>query len=366
MSDKLLSSITRISELELELDNCQSDKKTGQHIQADLHKEILNLRQKVREVKLRDVSLNRKDQNCDLSVLRFKGNSCWLDSVWFILLALPDPFVTKYILNAKVKNENVNDVQKELNAIVAHIRKIEISPPKTCLSRIWNSPSRPVHNENTTSKLRELWTRTNQPGFINTNMNSTSQQHSANEYLLLIFQLFEVPNLLTTSFTTYTRYGKDWSQSEAKDENISVIVSIPNSEVKAAGNKPTIQSLLKYQGELADTGKLQHRAITKIEGGFMIITIDRFDGDQNVAISEYIEVSETKLYLFGIIVHTLKNINEGHYTGYLKCNENWLYYDDLASELVLVGDFDRMLDYKPSVQNKGVTFFYSANDRSLP
>ena len=103
--------------------------------------------------------------------------------------------------------------------------------------------------------------------------------------------------------------------------------------------------------------------ITYLSTPFLHIHLNRltYDGklDTTVIPRLKMKLKENKknIYFRSMIIHHGKG-NGGHYTCIYECSGKWYHYDDLRKHIVLVGNFEDLLDQKKYLKNSTDLFYW--------
>lgn len=310
---------------------------------------------------------------CNITGLNYTGNSCYQDSTLLALLAHPNKFITENILTKNlsdvIKNpeikcgderaidlENRNKIQEELVNIAKSMRK---ELPENESIKYCSNLRKLLRNCLSTSKQE---------------FHGTGEQ-DAGEFIQYLFNLFEVNTLKRTRINFITndldKDTKNLIESSSQINYTIPIVSISQFEIKAnmkienylATELDAVfdeSNLVKYNGKTyirrIEQSKVDH-ADFLVFYAQRLTKIDRIIKRNIIPIipSENIHVNNTNLVLYAIVVH----INS-HYTCYIKCDDNWFYYNDLNNNIVYVGNYNDMLNdtQRPNVKTHGILYFY--------
>jgi len=280
----------------------------------------------------------------ELSGLSYTGNSCYQDSTLIALFGVPNRVIEKAILE-KVPKPEYEGIQNELRRITKSMRGSR--DVKTC------------------SNLRKL--------LISREFRGTEAQ-DAGEFLLHLFDLFQVETIVY-QLTTYVTNSID-SVIESPINLLEIqkrlysstpIVSIPALSVKDRDDFKLEEFISTTEDAVFDennlyffseTGESFQRRIEKTvikSASYIIFNVQRMYMEDMVTKSA-VTISETinNLTLSAIVVH--RNM---HYTCYIKANNIWNYYDDMAESLKKIGSFEKMLTSHPNPSTNGVLFFYN-------
>jgi hypothetical protein len=330
-----------------------------------------------------EIQLQKEKNVCNITGLKYKGNSCYQDSVLMALLAIPNKFINKEIVNKYIRtiisNENTGyrcDENDENDIIRRQNIKIE-------LVKIMNSMRNSNDKEiiETCSRLRELIKKC--PSIGGQRFYSTITQ-DAGEFLIFLFLLFNIDktttihkiNRVTNNVTNDIINIKDAIQTIDRIEKVSPIISIHSGSLK---NNVNINYYLDYQFDtLFDENNLiklgdkttYKRKISReiiLESEYLVFYLNRLEKNvenkdiiklYKIIPDESIKLKNNILYLHAIVVH-----KASHYTCYIKCNNEWYFYNDMKKEIIHVGDYNDLIntdsDERPNPCKRGVLYFYS-------
>ncbi len=312
---------------------------------------------------------------CPFTGLEYTGNSCYQDSTLLALFAIPNKFIDDHILEKDVKtvstnpgrslicSENVekdftyrSDIQKELISIT-HVMRSGKNSGKQC------------------SNLRTLIKNCRGSQAFH----GTGTQ-DAGEFLQYLFSLFDVEDVYQERTVRVSNDLEDIPESVVevrKDRNrVSPIILISSHTIRQTLTSRIDLHLEQVQDSILDeknpykgwdgTEYRRRIEILKISSASYLIfyanRIFRTDKGEiertfnELVPTETIKLNENELNLFAVVVHRTE-----HYTCYIKCQNNWFYYNDMRKNIQYIGTYEKMLDekVKPNVKTEGVLYFYS-------
>ncbi len=323
------------------------------------------------------------EKKCQITGLKYKGNSCYQDSVLLSLFAIPNKFITKYILKKNVEelsknpkreikcSSNLEDdilfrsnIKNELINIAYSMRNIENKNVKNC------------------SNLRELIKEC--PSTSGQRFYESGMQ-DAGEFVQYLFSLFEVTgiklqrkmyitNELTGIYTSKNKPFLNLIKVADRSENTSPIVLITSETLQNSNKDININKyLIKKEDTKLDEKNLYkykneyYKRIINIESvtdaKYLIFYVQRKTIDENILHNKIIPnetiilANDKQLNLHSIVVYRNR-----HYTCYIKFNENWFYYNDLSLNIEFVGNYNEMIENvsnKPDPCKEGTLYFYS-------
>ncbi len=294
------------------------------------------------------------------------NNSCYMDSVLFSLLAIPNSFIDKHILHKKLipfksSQDNIKcpiDVRKQIQQELVNLKKSIMKGERLkCIN------------------FRALLGKCKRKTFEDFSGNSP---RDADEFLKYIFDIFEVEEGTNTAITYVTN-----KLGHVKKENTTIVDKIVTNDAspifdinyQSISKTTTLDKLIKKVDDsgrlskedrykLSKDGKvkyfqrrLQYNRPTRHD--YFIVNLERQAPYQEflntkVIPEETLSIGNKILRLFAIVIW-----DEGHYTSMLKCKE-WHYYNDLVRDIKNIGTYKEMLSYNENiVQTNGTLFFYT-------
>lgn len=325
--------------------------------------EIVNLRKHL-----------KKEFSCNnVKSLTNVGNSCYMDVVLFSLLAIPNEFVNRFILNHGERKQMIKDFQETLLQIAYNLRfSKEISSCakiKAVLSKYKN-------------ELKAF------PAFY------TSNQYEALEFLQLIFRLYNLNGMkdvgcwiefskrfgVTTMVSKKEKTIQWFPWIERIDKKSSAIYIVPYLDFQLPNRTfhrfldmtATSDNLIGAKFKNCPVNTSEERKRVQRFSDLFVIAVQRenpFDmtvDHRKVQIPTTLSDDENKtIRLYSVIVHIGESINAGHYVSFTRCGTQWIFFDDLDDELVVLNSWNQVQQHKvygeATVAKNGVLFFYSAS-----
>lgn len=309
--------------------------------------------------------------------LDYTGNSCYQDSVLLALFALPNPVITREILKKNI-NTISNSGKKWIscadNNDTDYKRRKAIQDE---LMRITDS-MRGLEHVRYCSKLRTLIRHC--PG--SQAFHGTGTQ-DAGEFLLYLFNLFQVTNTVKQRITqvTNTMIGVPGDVLIVNDaaEVSTPLISVHPRDITGLESVNVSQFLEHIDDATFDydnryiephTGQLFSRRIEinrVVSSSYLVFSFQRTYYDHRyghrkrahtrVDCPETIQVDHRTLHLHAIITHV-----SSHYTCYIKCSGRWFFYDDDPGDhthtIKSLGSYNKMLQHLPNPRTNGTMFFY--------
>lgn len=313
--------------------------------------------------------------SCNFFGLSNIGASCYLDSALFALFAVPSKFITKKILKVNLeKIQKTRIVCAENNSKSLDLKnrkKVQIE-----LNRIVDS-IRGDNNIKYCTDLRQVLKKC-----------KTSERYDlpgvgdAGDFLQYILDMFPT-NVATKQFINYATYDitndiptnliETTNRLDTESSVIQFISSIYLSNLEQNKNHDirNFLELVEDSGELEvenwynANGNTFPRIITKlriINTPYLIFRFERLHTFTQEFVNTKIIPSQTvtlrdlsRFVLCAIVVY--KSV---HYTTYFRCRSDWYYYDDTKSNIIRIGEFEKMLTWNPSPITNGTLYYYDS------
>jgi ubiquitin C-terminal hydrolase len=354
---------------------------------------------RVRKVSRKGTNKSKKMVTCSkLKGMRNIGNTCYMDSVLFPMIALPSKYIRSTILGNQTSVENPGDTEKEKK------RKRTRRILKNSLVKLYRS-MRKDEETPTVKKVKKAFKRC--PSKFESNYSDYGQE-DAGEFLQTMADVFGLNDMKRQ----LTVYGTNDISPIPSNDNL--VVSSNREEIQSIIQQVTVEQLRhgrvntpvkigSFLQSVDDSGELDisnsftpeingkveifKRRIAKTEvvdtpylvfyiirQGLMRRDKDgnikfRRDGMPHINPSIYrkvVDPSETLtlpskrvLMLTSIVLHLGSTIASGHYILYFKCDGEWLVYDDLGTGFVKIGSFSKMLQRNPNPKTYGTLFYYT-------
>jgi ubiquitin C-terminal hydrolase len=316
-------------------------------------------------------SENFSADSCNIVGLNYYGNSCYLDSTLLALLARQNNFIDQNILFKDFKNSKLfcsenkeqdylfrKNIQNELNNITNTIRKKSGYNVENCVV------------------LRELFKKCSsktEQKFYSTKMQDAGEFL---QYLFSIFNVEETKSKQTIYVTNNLESDQDAVIIQDRLVTISPIILLPEYHQIEYDDSINIQNYIYNIFEtifdennlyVSKTGEKYQRKIEKniISGDYLVFYAQRVYLDDNGSKKRHYKKiiapeninTKKQLNLHAIVVH--KSL---HYTCYIKCGNNWFYYNDINNTIKLIGEYNNLKsinDSPPNPFTHGVLYFYS-------
>ena len=300
------------------------------------------------------------------------GNSCYLDCVLFCLFATPNAFIDKHIIKSRKSfiecnggGQNIiKDFQKVFKKIIDSFQS-NSGDIESC------QPLKSLIN-----KYRKLCTiLTIYPNFGN------AHQHEALEFLQFLITPFGLNGMKNVGnhLEFEKRYGVASSKKNIQwnewfkhiDKKSSIIYFVdhdsfkkPDKSIKRFINKKEIVHNLegtKYKKCIVNTSE-ERQHFVKFSNLF-IVAIDRINPFDGSVLHSKIKIDThvtPDLHIDAIIIHVGDSDSSGHYICFKKCDNGWLFYDDLSPTVKIFKSWNEVLKYRKNIVEKhGVLFFYT-------
>lgn len=319
-------------------------------------------------------------------------NSCYLDSVLWVLFSSPTPFVDKKMLFSTIPPDQLHKIapcgknQNDLNEkmfIEFQMKFRQIAYYFRC----------GVGEEKTCSGFRNLfktWFQNPRCTCINKNIRfHSSEQHEAQEFLQFIFSIYGMNGQEQYKAVSKRDVYYGVSQvprsdtvfqfiEERKDKKPSFIWNVSYQTLKNTKYpQRTMENFLVRQEENWNVPNITHKkcrfnvvrtiqSFLKLDDLF-VFSLERTHPIQQTVSHFRVQISETitdskgkQLSLFGIICHEGETTNRGHYTAFSlsTTDHQWYYYDDINLPIKKVGSWKDMSSMK-QVFTHCVLLFYT-------
>lgn len=310
-----------------------------------------------------DVSL----KNChELKGLINIDDSCYLDSVLFALLAIPNKFINKHILFKKINDQKYYSFLTLLQRYLIYLTE-EIRIKKSLQVC---TPFR---------KIIKNYQMKGMPNF------SLPGQQEAGEFLIYFLTLFNSQNLATVKHTTYATNS---ISKKVKHKNLivtnthidtqaSIIIFVDSFQL--LNKEKMVNHIFHFLKQKDDSGVLDSLNMFKynnqkyvrkiseiqiIDAPQIIVWCQRVNPITNSILRTKIVPNRKitlgnskKLKLYAIILH-LGNVSNGHYITYFRNKKSWYLYDDISRNVSFIGNYTQLLQLNPNVFSHSVLFFY--------
>ena len=314
-----------------------------------------------------------RDSELPIGLLSNIGNSCYLDSVLLSLFTVQNDFVDRNILDTELTKRNISKLYC-----------IPKGNPKIPEIDLYNRQQ--VQNElvNITKSIRgkrNVKQCTGLRGIIKSCPNPENFQDDrpkdAGDFLGYILNMFDT-EVAVKQFDIYVTNNLNAKLEDIPklDTNVDRTSSVVHTMfyhdmMNIEPNTPTrlLISRVEDSGELDPDNyyrgyKRLITVVTLIDTPYLIINLQRNNpvGDDTIKTkimpSNSIIVGENILSLSAIVIHR-GDRSGGHYTAYLKINDEWYYYNDMGPSIVKVGSYNKLLSSNPSPMKYGTLYFYS-------
>jgi uncharacterized UBP type Zn finger protein len=314
-----------------------------------------------------------------LNSIIWKGNSCYLNSVLYSLLAIPNNFIDELLsydikqrpgVDNKIEDVKVRqEIQQELMLLKNYIRcfipGIKLRYNSNNLRNIFKK----LEINNPESKWWD------------------GKPKDSGEFLIFLMDLFQ--SKTNTSFMEQSGYHME-SGVKVKDDVIidtkkSVVVSVENEQLNKREIKITkfLNQTFKHKWEAPSrvgapldpwiskdgkqyTVRIQEKKI--IDSKYIIFNImrkyisveagrliKRINKSKIIPGKSFTIESGKIFFLSSIVVY----VSKCHYVCYYVCDSVWYLHDDTETKIKKIGDYTDLLNEDVDVQRNGVLYFYS-------
>lgn len=274
------------------------------------------------------------------------ANTCYYDSVLFLILYSDIKFIDRFIFEKSVESSNLEKIQNYLYGMKRYIQgNAKRYDSSVCFRNILKGLEKGERFAN-------------------------RGQQDAAEFLQYIFDIFDVKG----SIMRYTTFGRTEDMTLVQINNfidnqapiINFTSSFYLSTSKKFETRDFIEKILIDDIEFVPED-IPEKMIQKIEvqklisaPSIYIFYTQRAHIDRLLTIdivpNEKLIIGEKEYNLFGVAMH-LGTINSGHYNSTFLYKNVWYLFDDIRAEFRTIGTFEEMIK-KTNVVKKGILFFY--------
>lgn len=309
--------------------------------------------------------------------LEWEGNSCYMDSILFALFSTPNDFLERHTIRQRYLKifENIcgddsemffHDLQRQLMLTIQDLRA-SLKTKNVCRS------FRMFFKNNKECSIVKRY-----PAFY-----ETGQQEALEflQFLLANFGLNGERNIgaeliVTKRFGVFTRsraniIWKEWFTN--RDPLFSLIYTVPHDRFKT---HRSLSSYLTYQTDSYDLvgakykGCLVNCSEEKVSltrfSDMLILWVQRENPITTVVHHDKIRIPQTltdsvqkTLHLDAVVLHLGTKTSSGHYVCYKRCQDEWIFFDDLRKKLESFSSWSKAVKSDPRILTHGVIFFYS-------
>jgi len=381
---------------EMELEEAIKLSKIGSHIEqpvvAKQHHEDV-----IRE---RPVRSQRFRMPCaDLGGFKNANNSCYLDSLLYAILHMPNQFIDNYILFANL--DNIIIYWKRENRQIHLIEYPQVYELTLLIQQLLLEAINTIYTGHKLiyDSLREAFQEYDRIiGSIGETINWVSSQLSPFDVMIQLSRIFMIPE--TTVFTTthIDLNPIDFSEEAIGQPNeriLSCIIDIHQNMISDYNeirhiftDKPDaipLNTLINTR-EMGFKNNLPYASVTRlISSPLLYVHLNRIAG-QNIRTTPYLRknvrpivITEKKIgtavfpdeiiqldsgqrmRLVSIIVHW-GTAHGGHYVTYIVCENEWYLYNDIGfNKLKKIGSFDQLFNVRrgeESIARNATDFIY--------
>lgn len=309
---------------------------------------------------------------------RWVANSCYLDTVLWVLFSSPIPFVDKKILFSRPSMEEMDLCGNQSGELFHEFQKM--------FQRAAHYFRCGVGRQDCSSfrRLYRKWYK-QCPQLQNKVRFHSGEQQEAQEFLQFLLGLYGMNGMERGAVSQETfHYGvsstprteTEWTFiRHRKDRTQSLIWNVPYQTLRHTSPR-NIENFLERQDYIWNVPR-QHqkchfnavRTTHKLVkfANLLVVSLERTNPLQN-KISHYrVDIPQTltddrgkTVHLFGLICHLGDTPDSGHYIayGYSSTNDKWYYYDDMDPPVQEVGTWDDMKKIR-RVHTHCVLLFYT-------
>lgn len=316
----------------------------------------------------------------------YKSFSCYLDSTLFLLLAVENRYVDRYILFKELSTTNVGrecfktDPQKNLKAIMS----IQDELQKLCFEIRHGIYLPTIQCKNFLKILRDSCKETSYPKFYK------AQQRAPNDFLSFLFEIFDIDRHMRLTIIQRNSYKRTASQKHfmkkyntvTETKNAHCIWNVPVTllqqptsmkKLLVVTEEDVLDTPIYHEKDTEKKHPLYYYRTTRFFKNpppFLVMELTRIDPitgkfvDTAILPDQHIK----SLNLYGVIVHVgyvqqktsgvMGSIGSGHYIAYFLCKGKWFEFNDCGASITHIGTYKDLLS-KTDVAKKGVLYFYS-------
>lgn len=317
------------------------------------------------------------------------GNSCYIDSVLWVLFSSPFSFVDNKILFPPFHAEKIHRIASCKEGLHDLNEKIFLEF-QMCFRKIAYYFRCGVGNQDC-SMFRKLYKKWHQHPQCSTFHSKTpfhsTEQQEAQEFLQFILSLYGMNGQENYGAVSIQRfyYGVSkvpridtlWKYIyERKDKTQSLVWNVSYSTLRnTTSQQRSIKNFLQHQDEVWNITK-KHKncdfnAMKTIHqlvkfSNLLVISLERAHPIQETISHYRIRLNQTltdeygkKLWLTSIICHHGETATSGHYTAfnYSITDGQWYYYDDMNLPIQKIGSWEDMMTIR-QIQSHCVLIFY--------
>lgn len=316
----------------------------------------------------------------------YKSFSCYLDSVLFLLLAVENKYVDRYILFKELTTTNIGkecfktNPEKNRKAVQA----IQDQLQKLCFEIRHGIYLPTIQCKNFLKILQELCKQTSYPKFYK------ARQRAPNDFLSFLFEVFDIDRHMHLTIIQKNSYKKTATQKHfikkyntiTETHNAHCIWNVPVTllqeptsmkKLLTVTEEDSLETPLFHEKDTEKKDALHYYKTTRFfkkPPPFLVMELTRVDPLTGQFVNTAIVPDEHMkgLTLYGIIVHVgyvqqqvsgvMGSIGSGHYIAYFLCKGKWFEFNDLGASITYIGTYKDLVS-KTNVARKGVLYFYS-------
>jgi hypothetical protein len=284
-------------------------------------------------------SVKSEEEGLDLGFLNYKNNSCYLDTFLVSIMHKKDNNIIKNIMSVSVRHEGKNKLTlgKYSNEIKDEFKKIYNIIQKGESTYIC-------------TKLRDLFTKYDKQYIkqVEEKLEKIEWMTSQQEPRDVINIIDRVLNLKMDTVVS--------QKIDNGDEN-KIDVLFNNLNIDLAHNKDKDEYVKDYlpinkekmYNQISKKEFIKETTYLSTKGLFVNILRGYYDENQNEVKSkskviplENVKINDTKLDLVSMIVHHGDSTHGGHYTCYIKNEDEWYHFDDMKDDYKFIGKFSNI------------------------
>ena len=309
------------------------------------------------------------DSATHLPFVRYEGNSCYKDTLLLSLFLRPPTFIQKTILDRNVQDipythpflcgstrvqhiENVSSIQYAFRKLSTYFQLFSLDKNQIMIHSM-NRYLDPILKQYCPNQRIHEFTQ--------------QRQNDPETFAQLLFELFPLDKKDRGQIRRKTYYYNRTETQRRKgsviDEDLEAIYILSNESLS---NHPSSlfeidpDIYITYQKTLIDEPPhgipptfLLKKDIVSLRKfpKLFFIKVQRADYGSTHFLSKAVfpnlTLSKASLHLFAIVCKLDRNIESGHYGGFIRCLDTWYFYDDLhpSHHLVKIGSFSTLFHH---------------------
>lgn len=312
---------------------------------------------------------------------RYQRNSCFMDTIVFVLLYKKDTILWKVFLEELPTTKRNDPFYRDIYEVLCNLYKY-IHDDNAKMDMLTGS---------STESLRKiLWKYRNHPKIKNGfETFHDCRQHDAIEFLEFMFNIFDfrIPIDMYSTITVHNRFAIQCNHDIVRNlwlpwklqkrslfyiyhywygefvKGSDSIEGVIDKGIVSLDDDIEIKRYISGVGNVIFSQQERWEKITEL-GDFFVFVVHRENpatlrvNRKPIEISLKIGYKRRNLYLDSIIMHSGRDIESGHYTCLQRYGNLWFHYNDMDSNMERqLYTWDKLVrEYKPT--ENGIAFFY--------